>query len=121
MKRLLKIREFVILIAVVLTALVFYAVQPGESNRFLSFSNLEAVLLGMSLDGLIAIGMTFVIITGGFDLSVGSTFALGGLVVGELLQAGYSPVLAIAAALFAGALVGLFNGLVITHVPVLGS
>ena len=118
MKRLFKIREFVILIAVVLTALVFYAVQPGESNRFLSFSNLEAVLLGMSLDGLIAIGMTFVIITGGFDLSVGSTFALGGLVVGELLQAGYSPVLAIAAALFAGALVGLFNGLVITKVKV---
>jgi ribose transport system permease protein len=118
MKKLFKIRELVIFLAVVLTALVFYAAQPGETNRFLSFSNLEAILLGMSLDGLIAIGMTFVIITGGFDLSVGSTFALGGLVVGELLQSGYPVLLAIAAAVLSGAMVGLFNGLVITKVKV---
>jgi ribose/xylose/arabinose/galactoside ABC-type transport system permease subunit/ABC-type sugar transport system substrate-binding protein len=117
-KRLFKIREFVILLAVLLTAAVFYAVQPGETNRFLSFSNLEAILLGMSLDGLIAIGMTFVIITGGFDLSVGSTFAFGGLVVGYLLRGGFPIPVAIAGAVLAGALVGYFNGIVITKVKV---
>ena len=56
LKRVLKIRELVILLAVLITVLVFYLIQPGEGNRFLTLSNLEAILLGMSLDGLIAIG-----------------------------------------------------------------
>jgi ribose/xylose/arabinose/galactoside ABC-type transport system permease subunit/ABC-type sugar transport system substrate-binding protein len=118
LKRFLKAREIVILAAVIATALLFYVVQPGEGNRFLSLNNLEAILLGMSLDGLIAIGMTFVIITGGFDLAVGSTFAFGGLVVGMLLQGGWPILPAIVAAVLAGALVGLFNGVVITKVKV---
>ena len=61
--RLLRVREFVIFLAVVLTAAGFSLLQPGGAGRFVSFGNLEAVLLGMSLDSLIAIGMTFVIIT----------------------------------------------------------
>ena len=118
MKKIFKIREFVILLAVIATAGAFYLAQPGEGNRFLSLSNLEAVLMGMSLDGLIAIGMTFVIITGGFDLSVGSTFAFGGLIVGVLLQSGVSTPVAFIAAVLAGALVGIFNGFFITKVKV---
>jgi ribose/xylose/arabinose/galactoside ABC-type transport system permease subunit/ABC-type sugar transport system substrate-binding protein len=118
MKKVFKIREFVILLAVILTAAAFYFAQPGEGNRFLSLSNLEAVLMGMSLDGLIAIGMTFVIITGGFDLSVGSTFAFGGLIVGVLLQSGVSTPVAFVAAVLAGAVVGIFNGFFITKVKV---
>ena len=118
MKKIFKIREFVILLAVIVTALAFYFAQPGEGNRFLSLSNLEAVLMGMSLDGLIAIGMTFVIITGGFDLSVGSTFAFGGLIVGVLLQNGVSTPVALLAAILAGAIVGVFNGFFITKVKV---
>ena len=118
MKRIFKIREFVILLAVIITAGAFYLAQPGEGNRFLSLSNLEAVLMGMSLDGLIAIGMTFVIITGGFDLSVGSTFAFGGLIVGVLLQSGVPTPVAFLAVVLAGALVGIFNGFFITKVKV---
>jgi ribose/xylose/arabinose/galactoside ABC-type transport system permease subunit/ABC-type sugar transport system substrate-binding protein len=118
MKKIFKIREFVILLAVIVTAGAFYFAQPGEGNRFLSLSNLEAVLMGMSLDGLIAIGMTFVIITGGFDLSVGSTFAFGGLIVGVLLQSGVSTPVAFIAALVAGAAVGVFNGFFITKIRV---
>ena len=64
----------------------------------------------MSLDSLIAIGMTFVIITGGFDLAVGSTFAFGGLIVGLLLQSGWGVVPAIGASVCAGVGIGLFNG-----------
>ena len=118
MKKLFKVREFVILLAVIVTAGAFYFAQPGGGNRFLSLANLEAVLMGMSLDGLIAIGMTFVIITGGFDLSVGSTFAFGGLIVGILLQSGVSTPVAFVAAILAGALVGVFNGFFITKVKV---
>ena len=117
--RLLKIREFVIFLAVVLTAVAFSLLQPGgEGGHFVSLTNLEAILLGMSLDSLIAIGMTFVIITGGFDLAVGSTFAFGGLVVGLLLQSGWGVVPAIAVAVLAGVAIGLFNGLIITKVHV---
>jgi len=118
MTRLLKIREFVIFLAVLMTAIGFSLLQPGGVGRFVSFANLEAVLLGMSLDSLIAIGMTFVIITGGFDLAVGSTFAFGGLVVGLLLQSGWGVVPAIGASVISGVGIGLFNGLVITKVRV---
>ena len=118
MTRLLKIREFVIFLAVVLTAVGFSLLQPGGYGRFVSLGNLEAILLGMSLDSLIAIGMTFVIITGGFDLSVGSSFAFGGLVVGLLLQSGWGVFPAIAASVMAGVGIGMFNGIVITKVRV---
>jgi len=117
-KNLFKIREFVILLAVILTAVGFSVLQPGEANRFVSLVNLEAILLGMSLDGLIAIGMTFVIITGGFDLAVGSTFAFGGLIVGILLQSGWGVVPAVGASILAGVGIGLFNGFVITKIRV---
>ncbi|HTY59529.1 MAG TPA: substrate-binding domain-containing protein [Bacteroidota bacterium] len=116
--RLLRIREFVIFLAVLLTAAGFSLMQPGGAGRFVSFANLEAVLLGMSLDSLVAIGMTFVIITGGFDLAVGSTFAFGGLIVGLLLQSGWGVIPAIGASVLAGVGIGLFNGLVITKVRV---
>jgi ribose/xylose/arabinose/galactoside ABC-type transport system permease subunit/ABC-type sugar transport system substrate-binding protein len=118
LKKILKIRELVILIAVITTAIIFYFAQPGSDNRFLTLSNLEAILLGMSLDGLIAIGMTFIIITGGFDLSVGSIFAFGGLVVGSLLQSGYPIPVAIVGGILSGAVVGYINGTVITKVKV---
>ena len=111
--RLLKIREFVIFLAVILTAVGFSLLQPGGIGRFVSLGNLEAILLGISLDSLIAIGMTFVIITGGFDLSVGSTFAFGGLTVGLLLQSGWGVIPAICLSVSAGVGIGLFNGLVI--------
>jgi len=116
--RLFKIREFVIFLAVILTVAGFSVLQPGGAGRFLSFGNLEAVLLGMSLDSLVAIGMTFVIITGGFDLSVGSTFAFGGLVVGLLLQSGWGVFPAVCASVAAGVGIGMFNGFVITKVRV---
>jgi len=88
LKRILKLRELVIFICVLVTALVFYLIQPGATNRFLTPDNLKAILIGLAPDGLIAIGMTFVIITGGFDLSVGSTLALGGYVASVALLNG---------------------------------
>ena len=118
LKKLIKIREFVILLAVIVTVLFFYSIQPGDTNRFLTLSNLEAVLLGASLDGLIAIGMTFVIITGGFDLSVGSTFAFGGLMTSEFLLMEYPVPVAIIIGILSGAFVGYINGVFITKFKV---
>src|SRR5499433_498682 len=118
LKRILKIRELVIFICALVTALVFYIIQPGASNRFLTPDNLKAILTGLAPDGLIAIGMTFVIITGGFDLSVGSTLALGGYVASVALLNGYDAGVAVALGVLSGAVVGLVNGLIITKVKV---
>src|SRR5262249_20106647 len=114
LKHLLKIRELVIFCCVVVTALVFYAIQPGDGKPFLTVDNMKAILTGIAPDGLIAIGMTFVIITGGFDLSVGSTLALGGYMASLALLAGYGTAAALALGLASGAAVGLVNGFIIT-------
>jgi ribose transport system permease protein len=85
------------------------------SPSFLSLSNLLNVLRQVSINALIAFGMTFVILTGGIDLSVGSILALSSAIVAQLLASGmgFIPVLLIG--LLIGALLGLFNGLVITQ------
>jgi len=118
LKQILKIRELVIFICALATALVFYIIQPGASNRFLTPDNLKAILTGLAPDGLIAIGMTLVIITGGFDLSVGSTLALGGYVASVALLNGYDTTVAVALGVLSGAAVGLVNGLIITKIKV---
>ena len=69
-------------IFLVLLVVVFTALQPN----FLHPLNVMNVLRQVSISGLIAIGMTFVILTGGIDLSVGSLVALTGLVGGLCLQ-----------------------------------
>ncbi|MFC0561322.1 ribose ABC transporter permease [Halalkalibacter alkalisediminis] len=81
---------------------------------FLSLSNIFNILRQVSINALIAFGMTFVILTGGIDLSVGSILALSGAVTATLLAAGVDPVLAVAAGLAVGAILGAFNGLIIS-------
>jgi len=79
---------------------------------FHSMDNLRNTVLGISYIGVVAIGMTLVIITGGIDLSVGSIFALGGVVaVWTNIQAG--PVAAVFATIVVCGAVGLMNGVLI--------
>ncbi|MFN8006716.1 MAG: ABC transporter permease [Terriglobia bacterium] len=79
--------------------------------RFLSPSNLSNVLLQVSIEGIVATGLTLVVLTGGLDLSVGSVTALSGVIF--VLCAPFGIGWAGLAALFAGSLVGLVNGLLI--------
>jgi ribose transport system permease protein len=81
--------------------------------HFLTVSNLLNVLEQTSINAVIAVGMTFVILSGGIDLSVGSILALSGVVLATLLQAGWAPPLAIAAGLAAGFGFGALNGVAI--------
>jgi len=85
------------------------------SPNFLSFTNLLNVLRQVSINALIAFGMTFVILTGGIDLSVGSILALASAIVAQLLANGMDFIPALFIGLTVGALLGLFNGLVITQ------
>jgi ribose transport system permease protein len=81
--------------------------------HFLTVSNLLNVLEQTSINAVIAVGMTFVILSGGIDLSVGSILALSGVVMATLLQAGWPVPLAIAAGLALGFAFGALNGLAI--------
>jgi ribose transport system permease protein len=82
--------------------------------HFLTVSNLLNVLEQTAINAIIAAGMTFVIISGGIDLSVGSLVALAGVVLATLLHAGMPMPVALAAALATGFAFGTLNGLAIT-------
>ena len=86
-----------------------------RTPHFLSVSNLLNVMEQTSINAVIAVGMTFVILSGGIDLSVGSVLALAGVVLASALRAGGPVPVAIAAGLCAGAACGLLNGLLITR------
>ncbi len=85
------------------------------TSAFLTPDNLANVLLQSAINAVLAAGMTFVILTGGIDLSVGSVLALSGMVLGRLLQSGVPWPAAVLLGLLVGALLGLVNGLLITR------
>ncbi len=89
---------------------ILWAATP----HFLTVSNLLNVLEQTAINAIVAVGMTFVIISGGIDLSVGSILALSGIALGSALQAGVAAPLAIALALAVGLGCGLVNGALVT-------
>ena len=82
--------------------------------HFLTVSNLLNVAQQATIIAIIAVGMTFVIITGGIDLSVGSVLAFAGVVMASALQSGVPLPLALLIGLGVGLLSGVINGLLIT-------
>ena len=100
-----------------LSLIVLCAVTALLTDRFVSPLNLTNILVQSSIMAVIAMGMTFVIVGGGFDLSVGSTAALAGCVAAMvMLEAGIT--VGVIPGIIAGALVGLANGLVIAFLNV---
>jgi ribose transport system permease protein len=96
-----------------------FAVLSDDPAQYLSPRNLRIVLAQTVIVALGAIGMTFIIISGGIDLAVGSTIALAGVVTALGLREGYPPLAAILAGVVTGGIVGLVNGLAITRLKVL--
>ncbi|WP_010103797.1 ABC transporter permease, partial [Burkholderia oklahomensis] len=92
-------------LVVVCIAMVF------ASDSFLSAANLENVLRQVSINAIIGVGMTCVILTGGIDLSVGSVMALSGTLTAGLLVAGINGAAALAAGVGVGLALGAANGL----------
>jgi len=87
------------------------------TNRFLSPLNLTNILVQSSIMAVITIGMTFVIIAGGFDLSVGSTVAFAGCIA-AMVMVKFGLVAGILAGIAAGALIGVVNGVIIASLGV---
>ena len=95
-----------------------FSVLTDAPERYLSPANLRIVLAQTVIVAIGAIGMTMIIISGGIDLSVGSTIALTGVVTALVLTGGWPPQLAVLGAISAGGLVGLINSLAITRLKV---
>ncbi len=103
----------------ILACVVFSIAGFGFLNtRFLSKESALAILQGVSTDGLMVIGMTAVIVSGAFDLSIGSTMAASGLTTGALLVTGCPVGVAIVGGLCTGLLIGLLNGLLVTKLRI---
>jgi ribose transport system permease protein len=85
-----------------------------RADPFLTASNLRTVATQTVIIGLCTLGMTFTIVSGGIDLSVGSNIALACVVTAVALERGAPSLLAALAGALAGALLGLLNGLIVT-------
>ncbi|MGD9325226.1 MAG: ABC transporter permease, partial [Desulfobacterales bacterium] len=112
----LLLREAGIGVALVLICAIFAVIAP----RFASYANFTNILTQISINTVISVGMTFVILLGGIDLSVGSVLALSTIVAGMTISHKALPVaaaipLAVTASIVVGALCGLFNGFVSTR------
>ena len=103
---------------VLATFVLFVAMFAVGSARYEGFFSLQ-VLLNLFIDNayllVLAVGMTFVIITGGIDLSVGSVVALSGVLAAKLLSVGWSAAAVLVIVLLVGTSLGLAMGLVIHY------
>jgi ribose transport system permease protein len=99
---------------IVIAFLIICAVMTILSPVFLTLTNIRNVVRQSSIFGVMAIGMTFVILTGGIDLSVGSILAVAGAIAAGMLKGGAGMLPVVALALVIGIGCGLANGLIIT-------
>ena len=99
-------------LALPLAGLIVVSILMGlASDNFFSVNNIMNVLRQVSVVGILAVGMTFVILTGGIDLSVGAVMALvGTLSAGLMVNTGLPASVALPAGLFIGLGIGIFNG-----------
>ncbi len=99
----------------VIALIILMAVITIINSNFLTANNLLNLLLQVTSNALIAFGMTFVILTGGIDLSVGSILALSSAITAGLLGSGMPVTLAILISLILGCILGMMNGLLISY------
>jgi ribose transport system permease protein len=104
------LRTYGIVLALALLVLIVTVAEPS----FLAFTNLMNISSQYAPAGLMAIGMTYVILTGGFDLSIGATYTLSAVIaaaLGRFYPVGFAFTVAVAAAL----VLGLVNGLLVNY------
>jgi ribose/xylose/arabinose/galactoside ABC-type transport system permease subunit len=113
---LLKERTYTLLLLILLLCIGASIAYP---QQFPTFQNLQQVLLNVSIESIVAIGMMVLMISGMFDLSVGSVAALaGGLTAWLITQAGVPVALAVICGIIAAAVAGLFNGFFISRIGI---
>ncbi len=99
--------------------IVLFVVFSLASPNFLQFNNIVGILLATAVNGVLALGVTFVIITGGIDLSIGTVMTMAAVVTGVVIARWNLPVpVGVLVGLLAGAAAGLVNGLIIAKLKI---
>ena len=110
----LNMNDFFDKIGVLIALVILVVVLSIFAPNFATSSNIFSVLQQIAVNGIIAVGMTYVILLGGIDLSVGSILAISGAICASLLVSGQNIFVAVIAALVVGTVVGFINGFIIT-------
>ncbi|MEJ9230070.1 ABC transporter permease [Peribacillus butanolivorans] len=103
-------QKFGPLLALILLFIVITVLNPS----FMEPNNILNLLRQTSINALIAFGMTFIILTGGIDLSVGSILALSSALMAGMMVSGLDPILAILVGVLLGTLMGVINGILVS-------
>lgn len=103
---LIVVRKYILLIVLIALIFTFGILSPS----FLKLSNLLNILSQNSIIGVVSLGMTLVIITGGIDLSVGSIVAFCSVIFASIVVEGFGLIGACTITLISGSLIGFFNG-----------
>ncbi|PDT46579.1 sugar ABC transporter permease [Sinorhizobium fredii] len=113
-------RDFIKSFSIILVFLAICVLFTSLNQYFLTWNNWLNLLRQSSINGILAIGVTFVILTKGIDLSVGSVMALAGMLAANLVTTGNEQLViwSILAALGTGAVIGLANGVLIARINV---
>ena len=108
----LQLREINLLLIIVAIIIVLSFTSP----YFAKWANIKVVLGSLSIDGIVVIGMTIILISGGIDLSVGSMMCLSMTIIAKLFLKGMNPWMAAVLAVIACACIGAFIGFLVTRV-----
>jgi putative xylitol transport system permease protein len=116
----LRLAQFLARYGIVVAFVVLCTLLSFANEYFLTWGNWANVLRQTSINGILAIGMTYVILSGGIDLSVGSMLALCGMVAGSLVtgNGAQPPMVAILAGIATGIVLGAVNGLLVARLSV---
>jgi ribose transport system permease protein len=95
--------------------IVLFALIPEVRGRFLRYANFKSVATQSVIVALGALGMTFIIVSGGIDLSAASNIALSSVIAAYAINAGAAPLVAVVLGVLTGGLVGLANGALVTR------
>jgi ribose transport system permease protein len=114
LKRFIGTRELPLLALILLVVVI----MANRNPNFLTIANFRAMAVGFTPTAVIAVGMVILLVSGGFDLSVGAVLALSGTLVARFVLDGMEQVIAVPAVLVIGACIGFVNGFLVTKVNI---
>jgi ribose/xylose/arabinose/galactoside ABC-type transport system permease subunit len=117
---LIKFLNIILLIVILIVTIIFFTIK---NHDFLSVSNIITIIIAISTIGIVCIGQTMLLISGTFDISVGSVVGFAGVVLAKLLgvfkiQSNFSSVLMVLLIIAVGLMIGFINGIIVTKVKV---
>ena len=109
------ILEFLLSKSILFLLFLFFIAMASIKPSFLAWWNIQSILLDVSIYGVVASGMTILILCGEFDLSASSQFMWAQILFVSLLNATGSPLLSVAVTLVSGLALGTMNGIIVTR------